>query len=560
MASPRGVRGCCGWRAHGGRRARRARWLAGAGRGRRRSRAVMLVPLLELLAHSGDVRHAAATRAHRTCPSSTSAACSSPSSGAGRRRTSPSRSSTSARSTSGRSRCMLAARRAPAPDARERVAVAGFGALCPGHGGRRLAVSPRSSRALPGFTPRAEHAPGRPHRAVPRAAGRLGARRPRAGARRRAARGARRRGSDRAGAGRVGASSAGTWPACASATRWRSPGGSPTSRATRPGSCARPQAALLEWLVLAALALALLARPPRRPPGRQRVRRARAGARGRRPAALRHGPQPRDPARPRRAAGDRGDPLPPGPGPARFAGVRPEFGLPPVNANLAWLRPLRRARLRLSRRAPLRPAVARARSPPGMPFIPPTTQADTTRRGAARAGAARARRPRPAAAGQAAARARAEAGLRRARRAHLPQPGTALPRALLVDRQSAVRGDDAALDAVLAPGVRPAPRRGGHRARAGHRPGRAAGAGRGARSCAYDPERRGLPRRARGARRCSSCPTCTTPAGRRRSTAARRRSSASTTCCAACACPRASTRVELRYEPGAGASAGSSRC
>ncbi len=90
---------------------------------------------------------------------------------------------------------------------------------------------------------------------------------------------------------------------------------------------------------------------------RGRRRGARAG--GARPAAGRDGQNPAIPRRPRRAAGHAGDRARCRGAPARFAGLRAGLGLAAAPAGPGdALRALRRARLRLSGRAPLRHAVA----------------------------------------------------------------------------------------------------------------------------------------------------------------------------------------------------------
>jgi Bacterial membrane protein YfhO len=137
--------------------------------------------------------------------------------------------------------------------------------------------------------------------------------------------------------------------------------------------------------------------------------------------------------------------------PARFAGLRPSFGLPPVNANLGmdfdlddargYDYPVERRYDRLWRRA-----IA-----PEIPFIPPTTQADTrpsALRGLALLGARwLVQQPQ-----DAPLRARGTRLAYDGRDARVYELPAALPRALLVDRQ-VVAGD--ALDAVLDPAFDP---------------------------------------------------------------------------------------------------------
>ena len=118
-----------------------------------------------------------------------------------------------------------------------------------------------------------------------------------------------------------------------------------------------------------------------------------------------------------------------------------------------------------------------------------------------------------------------------------------------------VAGEDAALDAILDPGVRPAADRDRRAAGRGAR-GRP---GRGRRGA--DRALRARPGRALGdaptGARSSCSPTCTSRAGRRRSTAARCRSSGSTTCCAACPSTPGATGSRSPTGPRAGGSAGS---
>jgi len=211
-----------------------------------------------------------------------------------------------------------------------------------------------------------------------------------------------------------------------------------------------PQAALLEWLVLAALALALLAaRVTQRlgPTAFAILALALTAADllrfgvGENPAIPRaHAQQPATAAI--RFLQRR---------PERFAGVRPHFGVPPVNANLGMDFGLADARgydYPVVRRYDelWRRAIA-----PSVPFIPPTTQADTrpsALRGLSLLGTrwlVQQPQDRP-------LRVR---GLRLAydgRDARIYELPAALPRAFLVDRQVRAAGAGAALDAVLAPG------------------------------------------------------------------------------------------------------------
>ena len=130
--------------------------------------------------------------------------------------------------------------------------------------------------------------------------------------------------------------------------------------------------------------------PRERAARRQGVRRGGARAGRARPLPDRDGQQPRDPPRPRAAAGHAGDRAAAGAAPGALRGAaaaeRPAAaGAGPGDA----LRPLRRARLRLPGRAPLRPAVAaHGRRQGGLHAADHAGRSD--RRGAAHARAARA--------------------------------------------------------------------------------------------------------------------------------------------------------------------------
>jgi len=216
-----------------------------------------------------------------------------------------------------------------------------------------------------------------------------------------------------------------------------------------------PQAALLEWLPLAALAVALLAA---RVSGRASATAFAVLALTLSAADLLRFGMGENPAIPRAHA------VQPATGairflqrhrPARFAGVRPSFGVPPVNANLGMRYGLDDARgydYPVERHYD---TLWRAAVAPNVAFIPPTTQADTrpsALRGLALLGARwLVQQPQ-----DPPLRVR---GLRLAydrRDARVYELGAALPRALLVDRQvPADRGDAATLRAVLDPSFDP---------------------------------------------------------------------------------------------------------
>jgi hypothetical protein len=215
-----------------------------------------------------------------------------------------------------------------------------------------------------------------------------------------------------------------------------------------------PQAALLEWLPLAALAVALIAA---RAWGRLGATAFAVLALALSAGDLLRFGMGENPAI-RRAVATQ-----PATGairflqarrPARFAGVRPEFGIPPVNANLGmrygledargYDYPVERHYDRLWRRA-----VA-----PHIPFIPPTTQADTrpsALRGLALLGTRwLVQQPQD--------KPLLVRGLRLAyhgRDARIYELPSALPRAFLVGRPRLAPNDDAALNTVLAPDFDP---------------------------------------------------------------------------------------------------------
>ena len=214
------------------------------------------------------------------------------------------------------------------------------------------------------------------------------------------------------------------------------------------------------------------------------------------------------------------------------------------------LRDRRRARLRLSRRAALRDVLG-ARDRAARPARLHAGRGDRERHAAGAAGARAARRDRRAAGARRCSNARSDPGVCGAgrRRVRQPRGGAA-----------GVRGRAGARGRLGAgrrstPWRRPASTRGVEAIV--ERPVGALGGSGEARVDEAAPERMRVTAARLGARRCSSPPTSSCPAGRRPSTAATSRSSASTTCCAACGCRRARTASSSRTRRGAGPRAGS---
>ena len=332
--------------------------------------------------------------------------------------------------------------------------------------------------------------------------------------------------------------------------RWRSRGASPTCRRRRPTPSSRRWRPGSSWLLLAGLAAALVFaaargrwRPRQWPPWRC--------ARAADLLQIGHRAQPGDPDRPRRAAGDRRDPLPASRRPARFAGSRrighPAAARRPGDA----LRALRRARLRLPGRAPLRQASGAPRWRRRWRSSRPTTLARGRRPRALRAlsllSVADLMQDPPASRCACPGCAVAYDG---PDARGVPQPGRAAA-GVPGGSPAPVAGEDAALRAVQDPDFDPRgvavterPAAGLASGRRRRRRARRHGADRQLRARA-----RARSRRRRAPRRSSCSPTSTSPAGRRPSTGATCRSSASTTCCAVCRAGPARTPSSSRYEP-----------
>ena len=195
----------------------------------------------------------------------------------------------------------------------------------------------------------------------------------------------------------------------------------------------------------------------------------------------------------------------------------------------------------------------RATAGPGGDLIPPTAFAVPTRQGDADAEPPERDRPAPGARRRAAAAAGPPAAPTRARTRSVYRNANALPRAFMVDSQRTVRGEDAAMGAVMdgdvdlrdvavterrVPGLAEAGAAIAGRPARGQRPpgGLRARGGRGS-------------RRRRGGRRCWCSPTCTSRAGRRAWTAARCRARARELLLRGVPLAAGDHSVELRYEP-----------